>query len=51
MRTFNFGCLTEVEAALKSDAPCHLVDIRTSEEWDAVHLEALHQGCLRNPCR
>ena len=31
---------TEVEAALKSDAPCHLVDIRTSEEWDAVHLEA-----------
>ena len=31
---------TEVEAALKSDAPCNLVDIRTSEEWDAVHLEA-----------
>ena len=30
---------TEVEAA-KSDAPCHLVDIRTSEEWDTVHLEA-----------
>lgn len=35
----------DVSEALQSDAPCRLVDIRTSEEWDAVKLEgAVHMS-------
>ena len=34
-----------VSDAVKSDSPCRLVDIRTSEEWDAVKLEgAVHMS-------
>lgn len=35
----------DVSEALQADAPCRLVDIRTSEEWDAVKLEgAVHMS-------
>src|SRR6056300_38669 len=36
---------TDVSEALKSDKPCRLVDIRTSEEWEAVKLDgAIHMS-------
>ena len=35
----------DVSNALQSDTPCRLVDIRTSEEWDAVKLDgAVHMS-------
>ncbi len=36
---------TDTAEALQSDEPCRLVDIRTSEEWEAVKLEgAVHMS-------